>query len=56
MLEQSVVARASLTWNLFRIKEREAHEWHYRGLADALRELQDTSAYKEFEQLINQVF
>ena len=24
--------------------------------ADALRELQDTSAYKEFEQLINQVF
>ena len=43
-------------WNLFRIKEREAHEWHYRGLADALRELQDTSVYKEFEQLINQVF
>ena len=27
-----------------------------RGLADALRELQDTFAYKEFEKLINQVF
>jgi myo-inositol-1(or 4)-monophosphatase len=43
-------------WNLFRVKNRKDHEWHYRGLAEALRELQDTFAYKEFEQLINQVF
>ena len=43
-------------WNLFRVKERKDHEWHYRGLADALRELRDTFAFKEFEQLINQVF
>lgn len=43
-------------WNLFRVKDRKDHEWHYRGLADALRDLQDTFAYKEFEQLINQVF
>ena len=43
-------------WNLFRVKNRKDHEWHYRGLAEALRELQETFAYKEFEQLINQVF
>jgi myo-inositol-1(or 4)-monophosphatase len=43
-------------WNLFHAKDPKDHEWHYRGLADALRELQDTFAYKEFEQLINQVF
>lgn len=43
-------------WNLFRMKDRKDHEWHYRGLATSLRELQDTFAYKEFEQLINQVF
>ena len=43
-------------WNLFRVKDRKDHEWHYRGLADALRDLHDTFAYKEFEQLINQVF
>lgn len=43
-------------WNLFRMKDRKDHEWHYRGLAASLRELQDTFAYKEFEQLINQVF
>ena len=43
-------------WNLFHVKGRKEHEWHYRGLAEALRELRDTFAYKEFEQLIDQVF
>jgi myo-inositol-1(or 4)-monophosphatase len=43
-------------WNLFRLKDRKDHGWHYRGLAESLRELKDTFAYKEFEQLINQVF
>ena len=43
-------------WNLFHVKDCKEHEWHYRGLAESLRELQDTFAYKEFEQLINQVF
>lgn len=43
-------------WNLFHVKDPKAHEWHYRGLAESLRELQDTFAYKEFEQLVNQVF
>ena len=33
-----------------------SHEWHYRGLADSLKELDGTFAYKEFVQLIDQVF
>ena len=43
-------------WNLFHAKDPKDHEWHYRGLAYALRELEGTAAYKEFENLINQVF
>jgi len=43
-------------WNLFHVNDPKDHEWHYRGLADALRELKDTFAFKEFEMLINQVF
>jgi len=43
-------------WKLFHVKDRASHEWHYRGLADSLRSLQDTFAFKEFESLINQVF
>ena len=43
-------------WNRFHAKDPKDHEWHYRGLADALRELEDTYAYQEFKRLINQVF
>ena len=43
-------------WNLFHAKGRKDHEWHYRSLADALRELEETFAFQEFERLINQVF
>ena len=43
-------------WDLFHAKDSKDHEWHYRGLADALSELRDTFAYKEFEYLIHQVF
>lgn len=43
-------------WNRFHTKDPKEHEWHYRGLADSLRELNDTDAYREFESLINQVF
>jgi len=43
-------------WSLFHASDPKDHEWHYRGLADSLRELSDTFAFKEFELLINQVF
>lgn len=43
-------------WKIFHSKDRKDHEWHYRGLAESLRELQDTFAYQEFEYLIKQVF
>ena len=43
-------------WRLFHVTDRSEHEWHYRGLAEALRELSGTFAYQEFERLINQVF
>ena len=43
-------------WNIFHVKDKASHEWHYRGLADSLSELSDTFAYKEFVHLINDVF
>ncbi|MBR1406264.1 MAG: bifunctional (p)ppGpp synthetase/guanosine-3',5'-bis(diphosphate) 3'-pyrophosphohydrolase [Bacteroidales bacterium] len=43
-------------WELFHVKDRASHEWHYRGLADSLRSLAGTPAYEEFERLIDQVF
>ncbi|MBP5647006.1 MAG: HD domain-containing protein [Bacteroidaceae bacterium] len=43
-------------WSIFRVHDPKEHEWHYRGLADSLRELDDTFAFQEFEWLINRVF
>lgn len=43
-------------WNLFHAKLRSDHEWHYRGLADSLKELEGTFAYQEFVRLIDDVF
>lgn len=43
-------------WNLFHDKDPRQHEWHYRGLANSLKELSDTFAYKEFIQLVDYVF
>ena len=43
-------------WDRFHAKDPKDHEWHYRGLADSLKDLQDTAAFQEFELLINKVF
>ena len=43
-------------WQIFHAKNKADHEWHYRGLADSLKEFSDTFAYKEFVTLIDQVF
>ena len=43
-------------WKRFHTSDPKEHAWHYKGLADALRELDGTEAYREFESLINQVF
>ena len=43
-------------WQLFHVTDPSLHEWHYRGLANALRNLEDTEPYKEFVHLINKTF
>jgi len=43
-------------WQIFHVKDKASHEWHYRGLAASLSELSDTFAYQEFVRLIDEVF
>lgn len=43
-------------WNIFHVKDKASHEWHYCGLAASLSELKDTFAYQEFVALIDEVF
>ena len=43
-------------WKLFHVTEKSEHEWHYRGLAHALKDLEVTPAYRVFVYLIEEVF
>lgn len=43
-------------WQRFRMKDKATHAWRYKGLRDALSELSDTFAYKEFDRLIKETF
>lgn len=43
-------------WDLFHTKDPAEHEWHYRGLADALSDLVGSHAYTEFAKAINEIF
>lgn len=49
-------AQGDSFWNLFHEKDPKVHAWRYRALADALKELSGTLAFREFEDLINRVF
>lgn len=43
-------------WQIFHVKDKPSHAWHYRGLASSLSELSDSFAYQEFVRLIDDVF
>lgn len=43
-------------WLRFHVTDPRLHEWHYRGLAEALKTLNNTEAYQEFVHLIEQTF
>lgn len=43
-------------WERFHQKDRSMHGWMYRQVAEAVRELQDFPAWKEYDRLIRSVF
>jgi myo-inositol-1(or 4)-monophosphatase len=55
-IARDYAAQGDKLWSIFRSADPKDHEWHYRGLAASLSELCDTCAYREFQQLVDQVF
>ncbi|HBL41136.1 MAG TPA: phosphohydrolase [Ruminococcaceae bacterium] len=43
-------------WNEFNQKDKTKQEWYYRSVAQAVSELADTSAYREYIMLTDRVF
>ncbi len=50
------VQKGDELWNIFHVSDVKEHEWHYRGLAKALKELEGTFAYTEFSELVEKIF
>ena len=43
-------------WDRFNQKDPKMHAWYYRSIADAMTELQDTPAWKEYDYLVKKIF
>lgn len=56
IIYRDFVQKGDKLWSIFHVKDVKEHEWHYRGLASSLKELEGTFAYTEFTDLINKIF
>lgn len=43
-------------WERFNQKDKSHHAWYYRSIAEAMHELKETPAWKEYDRLIKIVF
>ena len=43
-------------WERFHQKDKAMHGWMYRQIAEALQELSDYPAWKEYDRLVKKVF
>ena len=43
-------------WNKFHVTDPKLHKWHYESIREALSELSDTFAYKEFSEIVDKLF
>ena len=50
------VQKGDKLWSIFHVTDVKEHEWHYRGLASSLKELEGTFAYTEFTDLVEKIF
>lgn len=56
IIYRDFVQKGDELWNIFHVTDVKEHEWHYRGLAESLKELEGTFAYSEFTDLIGKIF
>jgi len=43
-------------WNRFHMKNKSRHQWYYETILEAMPELSDTVAYKEYKELVWKIF
>ena len=43
-------------WKRFNVKDKSKQEWYYSGIAERLDKVKDTNAFKEYIELLFEVF
>ena len=56
IIYRDFVQNGDKLWSIFHVTDVKEHEWHYRGLASSLKELEGTFAYTEFTDLVEKIF
>lgn len=56
IIYRDFVQKGDKLWSIFHVKDVKEHEWHYRGLASSLKDLEGTFAYTEFTDLVEKIF
>lgn len=56
IIYRDFVQKGEKLWSIFHVTDVKEHEWHYRGLASSLKELEGTFAYSEFTDLVEKIF
>ena len=56
IIYRDFVQKGDKLWSISHVKDVKEHEWHYRGLASSLKELEGTFAYTEFTDLVEKIF
>ena len=55
-IARDMISSGDRTWERFHQKDKRMHGWMYREIAKAVRELEPYPAWKEYDELIHQVF
>lgn len=55
-LKRDYFTHGDSVWKKFNQQDKVKQAWYYKGIADRLTELKDTWAYKEYEELIKDIF
>jgi GTP diphosphokinase / guanosine-3',5'-bis(diphosphate) 3'-diphosphatase len=55
-LKRDYLVLGEAVWDRFNVKEKALHGWYYNGLVDCLVCLEDYGAYKEFKDIVSEIF
>ena len=55
-IHRDVCVIGDAVWERFNVKDKSMHEWMYRSIAEALKDLEEYPAWQEYQTLLQHVF